>query len=119
MSRSTQLTAGPSDVSAACDALLNATMTDLPRQVWMFQRFTVVMEYEQKPVLPPPFIVISHAYMLVKYVLRKLRGQRSETYDNGLKLFLEADDLERLHDFGKLRSEADCNVKPCTPTFEL
>ena len=66
----------------------------------MFQRFTVVMEYEQKPVLPPPFIIISHVYMLVKYVLRKLRGQRSETYDNGLKLFLEADDLERLHDFG-------------------
>lgn len=66
----------------------------------MFQRFTVVMEYEQKPVLPPPFILFSHIYILVKYVLRKLRGQRSETYDNGLKLFLENDDLERLHDFG-------------------
>ncbi|KAJ1521079.1 hypothetical protein ONE63_002785 [Megalurothrips usitatus] len=71
----------------------------ISHQVWMFQRFTVVMEYEQKPVLPPPFIIISHLYLLVKYVLRKVRGQRSETYDNGLKLFLETDDLERLHDF--------------------
>ncbi|XP_034245088.1 transient receptor potential cation channel trpm [Thrips palmi] len=71
----------------------------ISHQVWMFQRFTVVMEYEQKPVLPPPFILFSHLYMLAQFVLRKLRGQRSETYDNGLKLFLENDDLERLHDF--------------------
>lgn len=71
----------------------------ISHQVWMFQRFTVVMEYEQKPVLPPPFILLSHLYMLAQFVLRKLRGQRSETYDNGLKLFLENDDLERLHDF--------------------
>ncbi|XP_052133267.1 transient receptor potential cation channel trpm isoform X2 [Frankliniella occidentalis] len=71
----------------------------ISHQVWMFQRFTVVMEYEQKPVLPPPFIIFSHIYMLVKFLLRKARGQRSETYDNGLKLFLENDDLERLHDF--------------------
>ncbi|KAE8751679.1 hypothetical protein FOCC_FOCC001527 [Frankliniella occidentalis] len=65
----------------------------------LIARFTVVMEYEQKPVLPPPFIIFSHIYMLVKFLLRKARGQRSETYDNGLKLFLENDDLERLHDF--------------------
>ncbi|XP_015190777.1 PREDICTED: transient receptor potential cation channel trpm isoform X4 [Polistes dominula] len=75
-------------------------------QVWMFQRFTVVMEYEQKPVLPPPLIAVCHVYLLVKYLLRHLtRGKRStgETCDNGLKLFLEADDLERLYDF-----EEDC-----------
>ncbi|XP_024940536.1 transient receptor potential cation channel trpm isoform X3 [Cephus cinctus] len=71
-------------------------------QVWMFQRFTVVMEYEQKPVLPPPLIVICHIYLLVKYILRYItQGTMSsgETCDNGLKLFLEADDMERLYDF--------------------
>ncbi|XP_034942381.1 transient receptor potential cation channel trpm isoform X2 [Chelonus insularis] len=75
-------------------------------QVWMFQRFTVVMEYEQKPVLPPPLIVINHIYLLVKYIMRYItqHEMRSvETYDNGLKLFLEADDMERLYDF-----EEDC-----------
>ncbi|XP_012140914.2 transient receptor potential cation channel, subfamily M isoform X2 [Megachile rotundata] len=75
-------------------------------QVWMFQRFTVVMEYEQKPVLPPPLIVVCHIYLLVKYLLRYVtQGKTStgETYDNGLKLFLEADDMERLYDF-----EEDC-----------
>lgn len=71
-------------------------------QVWMFQRFTVVMEYEQKPVLPPPLIIVSHIYLLVKYIIRYVRQgemRSTEAYDNGLKLFLEADDMERLYDF--------------------
>ena len=42
----------------------------IAHQVWMFQRFTVVMEYEQKPVLPPPLIVVSHLYLLVRIILR-------------------------------------------------
>lgn len=73
-------------------------VNSVSHQVWMFQRFTVVMEYEQKPVLPPPLIVLCHLYLLTKYLKRKMRGER-ETYDNGLKLFLEKDDLERLYDF--------------------
>ncbi|GLH02373.1 Transient receptor potential cation channel, partial [Gryllus bimaculatus] len=70
-------------------------------QVWMFQRFTVVMEYEQKPVLPPPLIALCHAAILFKYCRRKAQGQgtNTETYDNALKLFLDADDMERLYDF--------------------
>ncbi|CAB0039857.1 unnamed protein product [Trichogramma brassicae] len=75
-------------------------------QVWMFQRFTVVMEYEQKPVLPPPLIVVSHLYLLARFLFRLCtqgRLQTGETSDNGLKLFLTADDLERLYDF-----EEDC-----------
>lgn len=64
----------------------------------MFQRFTVVMEYEQKPGIPPPLIIISHIFLLVKYLRRKLKGIE-ETYDNALKLFLDNDDLERLYDF--------------------
>ncbi|XP_011703742.1 PREDICTED: transient receptor potential cation channel trpm isoform X2 [Wasmannia auropunctata] len=78
----------------------------IAHQVWMFQRFTVVMEYEQKPVLPPPLIAICHIYLLLKYFLRHITQGKSstgETCDNGLKLFLEADDLERLYDF-----EEDC-----------
>lgn len=71
-------------------------------QVWMFQRFTVVMEYEQKPILPPPFIIICHICLLFKYLKRKIE-RKGESYDNGLKLFLEKDKMERLYDF-----EEDC-----------
>ncbi|XP_037034801.1 transient receptor potential cation channel trpm isoform X3 [Bradysia coprophila] len=67
-------------------------------QVWMFQRFTVVMEYQQKPVLPPPLIAFSHCYSLLKYFIRKAKGFDLPR-DNGLKLFLEKDDMERLYDF--------------------
>ncbi|CAH1392573.1 unnamed protein product [Nezara viridula] len=70
----------------------------IAHQVWMFQRFTVVMEYEQKPVLPPPLITFCHIYLLFKFLRRKLKGVQ-ETYDNGLKLFLDSEDLERLYDF--------------------
>ncbi|KAF4525034.1 hypothetical protein B566_EDAN001947 [Ephemera danica] len=70
----------------------------ISHQVWMFQRFTVVMEYEQKPVLPPPLIFLSHIYLLIQYCRQKVRGEE-DTYDNGLKLFLEDEDMERLYDF--------------------
>ncbi|BES91248.1 Transient receptor potential cation channel [Nesidiocoris tenuis] len=73
-------------------------VNSVSHQVWMFQRFTVVMEYEQKPVLPPPLIFICHIYLLLKFLRRKVRGDK-ETYDNGLKLFLDSEDLERLYDF--------------------
>ncbi|XP_019755238.2 transient receptor potential cation channel trpm isoform X3 [Dendroctonus ponderosae] len=77
-------------------------VNSIAHQVWMFQRFTVVMEYEQKPLLPPPFIVFCHIFLLVKYIRRKVEG-KEESYDNGLKLFLDPDEMERLYDF-----EEDC-----------
>lgn len=69
-------------------------VNSIAHQVWMFQRFTVVMEYEQKPLLPPPFILFCHIFLLVKYIRRKLEG-KEESYDNGLKLFLDRDEMER------------------------
>ncbi|RZC40720.1 transient receptor potential cation channel trpm, partial [Asbolus verrucosus] len=77
-------------------------VNSVAHQVWMFQRFTVVMEYEQKPLLPPPFIIFCHIYLLFKYLRRKMEG-KEESYDNGLKLFLDRDEMERLYDF-----EEDC-----------
>ncbi|CAO1309963.1 unnamed protein product [Diamesa hyperborea] len=82
---------------AVFNNIFNET-NSISHQVWMFQRFTVVMEYQQKPVLPPPFIGFCHCYSLLKYFIRKAKGLQ-EVRDNGLKLFLEKDDLERLYDF--------------------
>lgn len=73
-------------------------VNSVSHQVWMFQRFTVVMEYQQKPVLPPPFIAFCHLYSLIKYLIRKAKGLQ-QLRDNGLKLFLEKEDKERLYDF--------------------
>ncbi|XP_045452338.1 transient receptor potential cation channel trpm [Melitaea cinxia] len=73
-------------------------VNEVSHQVWMFQRFTVVMEYEQKPVLPPPLIIFCHIYAIGKWISRQIAHKRLQ-YDNGLKLFLEKEDMERLYDF--------------------
>lgn len=73
-------------------------VNSVSHQVWMFQRFTVVMEFQQKPVLPPPFIAFNHIYSLIKYAILKAKGLQ-HVRDNGLKLFLEKEDMERLYDF--------------------
>ncbi|CAN8029440.1 unnamed protein product, partial [Ixodes persulcatus] len=70
----------------------------ISQHVWKSQRFTVVMEYEQKPVLPPPLIVLSHLHLAVKCGYRWWKG-KSRTFDHGLKLFLDESDIERIHDF--------------------
>lgn len=82
---------------AVFNNIFNET-NSISHQVWMFQRFTVVMEYQQKPVLPPPLIAFCHFYSLLRYCIRKSKNLK-EVRDNGLKLFLEKDDLEKLYDF--------------------
>ncbi|XP_076047574.1 transient receptor potential cation channel, subfamily M isoform X4 [Oratosquilla oratoria] len=70
----------------------------ISHQVWMFQRFQVVMEFEEKPVFPPPLIIFSHVHRALKYCLLRWKG-KPILYDDGLKLFLDSEGLERLHDF--------------------
>ncbi|XP_022248148.1 transient receptor potential cation channel trpm-like [Limulus polyphemus] len=67
----------------------------MAQEVWKYNRFRVVMEYEQKPVLPPPLIIFSHLHLLVKYI----SSHKSLNFDHGLKLFLDEDDVEKIHDF--------------------
>uniref|UniRef100_A0A7E4VYS8 Ion_trans domain-containing protein n=1 Tax=Panagrellus redivivus TaxID=6233 RepID=A0A7E4VYS8_PANRE len=75
----------------------------MSQQIWMFQRYHQVMQYEATPFVPPPFTWIYHIYMLVKYVRhwRLIRiGYRSNSpFDFSLKLFLNTEELEDLHDF--------------------
>uniref|UniRef100_A0A7E4V2Z3 LSDAT_euk domain-containing protein n=2 Tax=Panagrellus redivivus TaxID=6233 RepID=A0A7E4V2Z3_PANRE len=78
----------------------------ISQQIWLFQRYRQVMEYESTPFVPPPFTLIYHFYMLVKYLRHRIlvcRGHRPEKrkslFDFSLKLFLSNDQVEKLHDF--------------------
>ena len=51
--------------------------------MWKFLRYNLVLEYESKPILPPPLIFICHIYLLIKSCVRRCRGKR-EYLDNGL-----------------------------------
>ena len=58
----------------------------------------VVMEFEERPVFPPPLIFMAHMHRTVKYLRRWWNG-KPPLHDKGLKLFLDTESLERVHDF--------------------
>ncbi|XP_059363002.1 transient receptor potential cation channel subfamily M member 7-like isoform X1 [Carassius carassius] len=64
--------------------------------VWKYQRYHFIMAYHDKPVLPPPLILLSHAASVLSSICRK-RKKDSSTY--GPKLFLTEEDQKKLHDF--------------------
>uniref|UniRef100_A0A672SAI3 non-specific serine/threonine protein kinase n=1 Tax=Sinocyclocheilus grahami TaxID=75366 RepID=A0A672SAI3_SINGR len=64
--------------------------------VWKYQRYHFIMAYHDKPVLPPPLILLSHAASVLSSICRK-RKKDSSAY--GPKLFLTEEDQKKLHDF--------------------
>ncbi|KAK0422426.1 hypothetical protein QR680_007566 [Steinernema hermaphroditum] len=84
----------------------------MSQQVWLFQRYQQVMEYENTPVVPPPFIILIHMYMLGqflttcaqrrKYSIHRKKNCKS-VLDFAIKVHLDEDELRQLHDF-----EEDC-----------
>jgi hypothetical protein len=56
-------------------------------QLWKYHRYYIVLKYESKPMLPPPFIVFSHIFLLIKLIIRYCRGKKFKV-DQGLSLYL-------------------------------
>ncbi|CAG9538250.1 unnamed protein product [Cercopithifilaria johnstoni] len=78
------------------------------KEIWLFQRYRQVMEYESTPFLPPPFTLLYYLWMIYKYIKIKRNcttnsklatKTNSKLFDFALKLFLNADQVEKLHDF--------------------
>lgn len=64
--------------------------------VWKYQRYHFIMAYHEKPVLPPPLIILSHIVSLFCCICK--RRKKDKTSD-GPKLFLTEEDQKKLHDF--------------------
>ncbi|XP_036211649.1 transient receptor potential cation channel subfamily M member 1 isoform X4 [Myotis myotis] len=78
----------------------------ISNQVWKFQRYQLIMTFHDRPVLPPPMIVLSHIYIIATRLSGRCRKKREgdqDEQDRGLKLFLSEEELKRLHEF-----EAQC-----------
>ncbi|KAJ8344513.1 hypothetical protein SKAU_G00318420 [Synaphobranchus kaupii] len=73
----------------------------ISNQVWKFQRYQLIMTFHDRPVLPPPFIIFSHMYILFKRISRrcKKRDGDPDERDRGLKLKLTAEELKSLYEF--------------------
>nr|XP_023395254.1 transient receptor potential cation channel subfamily M member 7 isoform X3 [Loxodonta africana] len=76
--------------------------------VWKYQRYHFIMAYHEKPVLPPPLIILSHIVSLFCCVCK--RRKKDKTSD-GPKLFLTEEDQKKLHDFEEQCVEMYFNEK--------
>ncbi|MBN3301415.1 TRPM1 protein, partial [Amia calva] len=74
----------------------------ISNQVWKFQRYQLIMTFHDRPVLPPPLIIFSHIYIIVKRICcrckRRQEGDLDES-DRGLKLILSEEEMKKLHEF--------------------
>ncbi|KAM7048545.1 transient receptor potential cation channel subfamily M member 1 isoform 1-T1 [Molossus nigricans] len=74
----------------------------ISNQVWKFQRYQLIMTFHDRPVLPPPMIILNHIYIIAMRLSGRCRKKRDgdhEEQDRGLKLFLSEEELRRLHEF--------------------
>ncbi|TRY94606.1 hypothetical protein DNTS_015812 [Danionella cerebrum] len=74
----------------------------ISNQVWKFQRYQLIMTFHDRPVLPPPLIILSHLYILIRKLCcrcsKKKEGELDEK-DKGLKLILTPEELKMLYEF--------------------
>ncbi len=63
---------------------------DQSHDLWRYQRFLLVSEYENKNFLPPPFNAINSLVTLTRYLMKRCRKRyRNYTARNSLKFFYE------------------------------
>lgn len=66
------------------------------------------MAYHEKPVLPPPLIILSHMASLFCCICKR---RKTDKTSDGPKLFLTEEDQKKLHDFEELCVEMYFNEK--------
>ncbi len=44
-------------------------------RIWRYQRFLIVNEYAQKPLLPPPFNSLYYLFIGIRYLVLKIRDR--------------------------------------------
>ena len=50
----------------------------ISNQVWKFQRYQLIMTFHDRPILPPPLIILSHLYILFNRLFRRCAKKRQE-----------------------------------------
>ncbi|XP_071824932.1 transient receptor potential cation channel subfamily M member-like 2 isoform X2 [Apostichopus japonicus] len=66
-------------------AMLSYTFSnvqDRADELWKIQRYDLFNEFSERPPLPPPLIIISHVYLLIRFCKRKASKQNSESSSN-------------------------------------
>jgi len=66
--------------------LTGARVQSQSEQIWMYNRYEIVMEYAKRPRLPPPFVVISYISMLITNGSRQCVIKLKEYSDKRINL---------------------------------
>uniref|UniRef100_A0AAZ3PNR4 Ion transport domain-containing protein n=1 Tax=Oncorhynchus tshawytscha TaxID=74940 RepID=A0AAZ3PNR4_ONCTS len=57
--------------------------------IWKFQRYQLIMKFHDRPLLPPPLIIFSHIYIVLKHVCRRCKrrteGEQDDRDNKGLR----------------------------------
>ncbi|XP_045544829.1 transient receptor potential cation channel subfamily M member 1-like [Salmo salar] len=87
-------------------AVFNNTFLEVKsvsNQIWKFQRYQLIMKFHDRPLLPPPLIIFSHIYIVLKHVCRRCKrrteGEQDDRDNKGLQLLLNAEELKALYEF--------------------
>uniref|UniRef100_A0A7N8XKB4 Transient receptor potential cation channel, subfamily M, member 2 n=1 Tax=Mastacembelus armatus TaxID=205130 RepID=A0A7N8XKB4_9TELE len=77
-------------------AIFNFTfeeVQDNTDRIWKFQRYELIKEYHSRPAAPPPFIILSHIYLLISKMVMCRQSTTSKEFKNELP---QAEDEELL-----------------------
>ncbi|CAB1338835.1 unnamed protein product, partial [Coregonus sp. 'balchen'] len=87
-------------------AVFNNTFLEVKsvsNQIWKFQRYQLIMKFHDRPLLPPPLIIFSHVFIILKHVCRRCKrrteGEQDDRDNKGLQLLLNAEELKALYEF--------------------
>lgn len=56
------------------------TANKISHQIWLFQRYMQVMDYQKMSILPPPFTPIYHLHLVYKYIQFRYRMRRDQLH---------------------------------------
>ncbi|XP_032807275.1 transient receptor potential cation channel subfamily M member 7-like isoform X2 [Petromyzon marinus] len=70
-------------------------------KLWKFHRYHFTMYYHQKPILPPPLILLSYLSLFASQLCRRCKRNPAKRKDkqSWLKLYLTEEDEKKLHEF--------------------
>eukprot|EP00043_Microstomoeca_roanoka_P012869 m.125275 g.125275 ORF g.125275 m.125275 type:complete len:1533 (-) comp15614_c1_seq2:98-4696(-) len=70
--------------------------------LWRKQNYELFAEYKERPFLPAPFIVITHVYLLIQFLVKKCCGDKAEHHHVSVR---KADERRKLTAFEEISTE--------------
>ncbi|XP_041465678.1 transient receptor potential cation channel subfamily M member 3-like isoform X1 [Lytechinus variegatus] len=68
-------------------------------EIWKFQRYRLIMEFSERPFLPPPFILVVHIYLLLKRLMTSCYRHRKTKPPSDMKIHMDEQSLHLLYRF--------------------